>query len=114
MPYHLIFTDWFNRNLKQLGKRNPGLRSDFKAFLADFEPEAHPVIPGTGGARKARMKAKGKGKRGGYRLIYYLVAGNTVWLITVYDKVHKEDLSPSEKSRVIKLVQAIKEQSQNE
>lgn len=108
--YRFIFTDWFNRNLKLLRKRNPNLRTDFESFLDTFEAEAHPIIPSTGGARKARMKAKGKGKRGGYRVIYYLVVEETVWLITIYDKVQKEDLSPAEKTRVLKLVQLIKNQ----
>jgi mRNA-degrading endonuclease RelE of RelBE toxin-antitoxin system len=68
--YRFVFTDWFNRNLKILGKHNPDLRTDFEVFLATFDAEAHPVIPQTSGARKARMKSKGKGKRGGYRVIY--------------------------------------------
>jgi mRNA-degrading endonuclease RelE of RelBE toxin-antitoxin system len=111
MRYHFIFTDWFNRNLKSLRKRNPDLRTDFEAFLKTFDAKAHPIIPNTGGARKARMKAKSKGKRGGYRVIYYLVVEQVVWLITIYDKVQKEDLSPTEKTRVLKLIQTIKEKN---
>ena len=38
-------------------------------------PEADDVIPGTGGARKLRWRAPGRGKRGGYRVIYYLKTG---------------------------------------
>ena len=63
MRYRFIFTDWFDRNLKFLRKHNPALREDLEAFLQAFEAEAHPIIPGTGGARKARMAAKGRGKR---------------------------------------------------
>ncbi len=65
MRYQFVFTDWFNRNLKLLGKRNPNLRIDFEFFLQTLDAEVAPVIPKTGGARKARMKAKGRGKRGG-------------------------------------------------
>ena len=110
MRYHLIFTDWFNRNLKSLRKRNPRLRQDFQAFLNEFDTEAHPMISGTGGARKARMRAQGRGKQGGYRVIYYFAISNTVWLITIYDKVQKQDLSAAEKKQIQKLVQQIKEQ----
>jgi hypothetical protein len=40
------------------------------------------VIPGTGGARKLRWAAKGKGKRGGARIIYvYVVIAARVFLI---------------------------------
>ena len=35
-------------------------------------PEAGPVIPGSGGVRKLRWGAPGRGKRGGYRVIYYV------------------------------------------
>ena len=69
MAYRFLFAAWFDRNLKSLNKHNPGLRGDFESFLRTFDAEAHPIIPGTGGARKARMSAKGKGKRGGYRLV---------------------------------------------
>ena len=44
MRYHLIFTDWFNRNLKSLRKRNARLRQDVQAFLNGFDAEAHPII----------------------------------------------------------------------
>lgn len=39
-------------------------------FLA-HNPEAGGVIPGTGGLCKLRWAGKGKGKSGGYRVIYY-------------------------------------------
>ncbi len=39
------------------------------AIAAD--PAAYPVIPGTGGVRKARWTRQGKGKSGGVRVIYY-------------------------------------------
>lgn len=107
MKYHLIFTDWFDRNLKSLRKHNHSLRGDFESFLQTFDAEAHPIIPRTGGARKARMSAKGRGKRGGYRVVYYFVLENTVWLITIYDKVQKENLSPDEEKIIQGLIEKI-------
>ncbi|HEY52167.1 MAG TPA: type II toxin-antitoxin system RelE/ParE family toxin [Caldilineae bacterium] len=77
-------------------------------FLENFSPELHPIIPHTGGARKARMKAKERGARGGYRVVYYFFEGNTVWFITIYDKVSKEDLSQEEKRHIRGLVQEIR------
>ncbi|MDO8752857.1 MAG: type II toxin-antitoxin system RelE/ParE family toxin [Anaerolineales bacterium] len=111
MPYRLVFTASFDRDLKSLHRHNPTLRDDFESFIKTFDAQAHPVIPGTGGARKARMPAKGRGKRGGYRLIYYLVEGNTVWLITIYDKVQKENLSPAEEKIISQVIQKIRESS---
>ena len=54
------------------------------------------------------MKAIRRGKRGGYRVVYYLVEGDTVWLITIYDKVHKENLSPAEEEHIRQLIEAIR------
>lgn len=50
-------------------------------------PEAGSVIPGSGGVRKLRWAAPGRGKRGGYRVIYYLrpVRG-IIWMLTMYPK----------------------------
>jgi mRNA-degrading endonuclease RelE of RelBE toxin-antitoxin system len=108
MRYRFVFTDWFNRNLRYLGRRNTQLRQDLENFLLSLDAESHPVIARTGGARKARMKVHGRGKSGGYRVIYYLFTENTVWLLTIYDKVQKEDLTAAEEKRIFELIQAIK------
>jgi mRNA-degrading endonuclease RelE of RelBE toxin-antitoxin system len=105
MRYQFIFTDWFDRNLRVLRKHNPSLREDLEAFFETFEAEDNPVIPGTGGTRKARMAAKGRGKRGGYRVVYYfLVNENEVWLLTIYDKVIRENLTSTEAADIAKLI----------
>jgi mRNA-degrading endonuclease RelE of RelBE toxin-antitoxin system len=108
LGYRFLFTAWFDRDLKSLDKHNPDLRGELEAFLDTFDAQSHPVIPNTGGARKARMRAKAKGKRGGYRVIYYyLTDDNEVWLITIYDKVQKEGFSPFEALRIKQLIQNI-------
>ena len=63
-------------------------------------PEAGDVIEGTGGLRKLRHgdPRRGKGKRGGLRVIYYWWdGGRQFWLFTLYDKDEMEDLSTDEK-----------------
>lgn len=58
------------------------------------EPEAGVLIPETGGVRKLRWGAKGKGKRGGIRVIYYFKSNEgEIWLLTVYAKNEVEDIS---------------------
>jgi mRNA-degrading endonuclease RelE of RelBE toxin-antitoxin system len=63
-------------------------------------PEIGDVIPGTGGFRKLRWAdaRRGKGRRGGLRIIYYWFDGqNQVWLMTVYDKNEAVDLTPQQR-----------------
>jgi mRNA-degrading endonuclease RelE of RelBE toxin-antitoxin system len=58
-------------------------------------PEAGDVIEGTGGLRKMRHRdtRRGKGKRGGLRVIYYWWdGGSQIWLFTLYDKDELDDL----------------------
>jgi mRNA-degrading endonuclease RelE of RelBE toxin-antitoxin system len=69
-------------------------------------PEAGDVIEGTGGLRKLRHPdaRRGKGKRGGLRVIYYWwLRGEQFWLFTVYDKDQADDLT-SEQRKFLKLV----------
>lgn len=50
-------------------------------------PDSGQVIPGSGGVRKLRWGAEGRGKRGGIRVIYYLrLSENEIWMLTVYAK----------------------------
>jgi hypothetical protein len=63
-------------------------------------PEAGDVIEGTGGLRKLRQSdpQRGKGKRGGLRVIYFWwEAKRQFWLFTLYDKDEMDDLSTKEK-----------------
>ena len=63
-------------------------------------PTAGAVIEGTGGLRKLRQTdpRRGKGKRGGLRVIYYWFLGvDQFWLFTVYDKDQADDLTPAQR-----------------
>jgi hypothetical protein len=65
-----------------------------------LEPEAGDLIPGTGGFRKIRWadKRRGKGRRGGLRVIYFhFAADHQIWLMTLYAKNEAADLTPGEK-----------------
>jgi mRNA-degrading endonuclease RelE of RelBE toxin-antitoxin system len=78
--------------------------------LQDFlleSPKAGAVITGTGGLRKLRHgdQARGKGKRGGLRIIYYWYDGkNQFWLFTIYDKDEMDDLTQKERKALSELL----------
>ena len=56
-------------------------------------PESGPVIPGSSGVRKLRWAAVGRGKRGGYRVIYYVRrAHGVIWMLTMYPKNVAENI----------------------
>jgi mRNA-degrading endonuclease RelE of RelBE toxin-antitoxin system len=64
------------------------------------DPEKGDVIEGTGGLRKLRQPdpRRGKGKRGGLRVIYYWwTGGDQFWMFTVYDKDQADDLTPAQR-----------------
>lgn len=72
-------------------------------------PDAGAVIQRSGGVRKVRWAARGKGKSGGVRVIYYwLRDDDQIFLLTLYGKGEKEDLSAAELKRIAKLVEELK------
>ena len=62
---------------------------EYAAFQWEMalHPEKGDLIPSSGGLRKIRWAAKGKGKRGGARIIYYYKKNEgKIWLLTIYAK----------------------------
>ena len=72
-----------------------------------LNPEAGALIPDTGGLRKLRFadERRGKGKRGGLRVIYYWWdAGSQFWLFTIYDKDEKSDLTKGQRETLRQMI----------
>lgn len=72
---------------------------DLQVKLA-VNPDLGDVMPGTGGFRKLRWAdaRRGKGRRGGLRIIYYnFKFDSQIWLVTLYDKNEAADLTSREK-----------------
>ncbi len=77
-------------------------------YLIDH-PDAGEVIPGSSGVRKLRWAAKGKGKRGGARIIYlYVVIAARIYLIRCYAKNVKTDLTGDEKKELRQIAAHLK------
>lgn len=71
-------------------------------------PETGSVIPGSGGVRKLRWRAQGRGKRGGYRIIYFVKAtSHTFWMLTMYPKNVTENI-PAQ------ILRQIRQEAENE
>ena len=84
-------------------------------FFIACAPENHPMIPGTGGFRKARWARSGKGKSGGFRVIYFFVARpGRIYLAAIYAKSRKDTLSASDQSVLAKLAAQIKKTGREE
>lgn len=78
------------------------------AYLIDH-PDAGHVIAGAGGVRKLRWAAKGKGKRGGARVIYiYVVVAARIYLLRCYAKNVKIDLTIDEKRELRQIAAHLK------
>lgn len=74
-----------------------------------MQPDAGDVIAGTGGLRKVRFgdPRRGKGRRGGLRVIYYCwLGGAQFWLFTLYDKDEADDLDPRQRLQLAGLLRA--------
>jgi hypothetical protein len=83
-------------------------REEFVSYIA-ANPAAGDVIPETGGVRKIRWNRKGVGKRGGVRVVYfYADPGRPLYLLMVYAKSRKEDLSAEEKRTVRSITSTLK------
>jgi len=79
--------------------------SELQKRLAD-DPEAGDLIQGSGGLRKIRMAAKGHGKRGGARVIYYyFVSRSHIAMLLAYPKNARDDLTTAQKKALKSLIE---------
>jgi hypothetical protein len=104
----VVATRGYDRRARKLFTSGERAAAELEIALA---PAAWPVIAGTDGARKARAARGGRGKSGGARIIYYVVTRHGVlYLLDVYAKSAKENLTDAEKREIRKLVAAIEGQ----
>jgi len=76
-------------------------------YLAAF-PKAGVILQGTGGLRKIRWARQGSGKSGGVRVIYYFHNEQIpLYLLTVFGKGEKANLSKAESNELARLVRLL-------
>lgn len=84
---------------------------EYRTLQAELaaNPELGDVMPGTGGFRKMRWAdaRRGKGRRGGLRIIYYHFQSDCqIWLMTAYDKDEAADLTAKEKKALTTAIES--------
>jgi hypothetical protein len=107
MPYTCRVKDVVELAGYLAAARDAGLDDETMAQIVDAiaeTPDLGDLIVGAGGARKFRWAAKGKGKRGGARVISYYPGAEKVFLIDVYAKNDRADLTPAERNVLRKLI----------
>src|ERR1017187_224356 len=79
-------------------------RTEAISFLA-ANPEAGDIMRDTGGARKLRWRAQGRGKRGGARVIYYYHDQSLpLFMLNVFAKNEKANLTRAERNEIKELL----------
>ncbi|WP_413206989.1 type II toxin-antitoxin system RelE/ParE family toxin [Rhodospirillum sp. A1_3_36] len=82
-------------------------REALKSMLAT-DPECGAVMRGTGGVRKVRVALAGRGKSGGARVVYYYRNGTMpLFLLAIFAKNEKDNLSQAERNDLAALVQVL-------
>ena len=94
------------RAMERMGLGDEAMRRvEFDLIAA---PEAHPVIKGLRGVRKARFPLPGRGKSGGGRVIYYVAVKTAIYMMTAYPKNERDDLSPDQRKAILVAIESLK------
>ena len=105
MSYNILPTSKFSKEIKRLIKKFPSLKSEFANLISLLSEN-----PTTGTSLgencfkiRIAIASKNKGKSGGARIITYLMLKDkSVFLLTIYDKAEKQNVSEKELKEMIK------------
>lgn len=104
MSYNIVATQRFRRDIKKLAKKYISLKKEYENFINDLEENPEQGISLGNNCYKIRIAiaSKGKGKSGGARIItHIIIRENTVFLLTIYDKSEKENISDKELNELL-------------
>ena len=100
----------FTKRWKEIGLSDNELNA--LQILLLKNPQSGPMMEGTGGIRKVRFPLENRGKSGSLRICYTdFEEYETIYLITVFTKDEQDNLTPSEKQILKKLVKSLKEEA---
>lgn len=108
MTRTFIQTNEFTKNWDRLGFEDSDLRRLEDEIITNGSK--YPIMQGTGGLRKMRFAFENEGKSGGVRVCFVdFVLEETVYLITLYPKSEKDNLSKAERNNIKKVIELLKE-----
>jgi mRNA-degrading endonuclease RelE of RelBE toxin-antitoxin system len=99
MNYNILTIEPFDRQLKKLSKKYPFLKGEIKQLTENLKENPFRGDPLANSCYKVRLAiaSKGKGKRGGARVITHLqVVGQTVYLLAIYDKSEADTIAENQ------------------
>jgi len=101
-----VETPTFHRRAAKLLAENE--RTELIEFLAR-NPFAGDIVPGTGGVRKVRFAGRSRGKRGGVRVVYYVVDEDVpLYALLIYGKDEQDDMTGEQRKAMQAFATAIK------
>lgn len=86
-------------------------REDRAALVGTLasDPMAGDLVPGLGGIRKLRFAPAGRGKSGGFRVIYYFASANRpILALLIYAKNEQANITPQQQKALLALIAAEK------
>jgi len=104
MSYNIFPTNRFEKELKKLIKKFPSLKSEYVNLIAEIseKPETGTDLGSNCHKIRISIASKGKGKRGGARVITYVyIDSKSVYLLTIYDKGEKSNIKTNELKEMI-------------
>ena len=113
MTRQFIHTKEFDSRWHALGLADDDL-AELQRWLCQ-NPSLGDVMQGTGGVRKVRFALPGKGKSGGVRVVYLdMVVAEKIYLLSVFAKNEKSNLSKAERNELESLVRLLKKEAKDE
>ena len=99
----------FEKQAKKLVKKYPSLRKELLDLVQELKEKPEQGIPIGKHCFKVRIAiaSKGKGKSGGARVITnFIVTDNTVYLLSIYDKAEKGNITDAELDALLQFIPA--------
>lgn len=106
MSYNLVVLPTFSIKLKKLAKKYKKIKIDFQDLKQELILNPKSGIPLQHNCYKIRVSNSSipTGKSGGFRVVYYFIdKSNNIFLMTIYSKTHKDNLSENELLELLKI-----------